>query len=171
MSHTVTVRVEIRDLDALKAAAERLGARVLGHGTHQLYQGPVTGYAIQLPNWRYPIVIAGDQVAYDDYNGAWGRASDLDRLREEYAIEVAYRAAQAQGWYCERADGALRIYHPDGAVLRVDAQGTVAVECGAGASCVEISAPIEQALGRAQERVLAPEYYDVQARVVVREGE
>jgi hypothetical protein len=171
VSHTVTVRVEIHDLNALKAAAERLGARVIGHGSHRLYQDSVTGYGIHLPGWTYPIVVAGGQIAYDNFNGAWGCASDLDRLREEYAIEVAYRAAMAQGWYAERADGALRIYHPDGAVLRVDAQGTVAVECGAGASCVEISAPIEQALGRAQERVLAPEYYDVQARVVVREGE
>lgn len=170
MSHTVTVRVEYRDLDALSAAVVALGGTVLGQGEHQLYQGTVSGWGAQLPGWRYPIVLADGDLAYDDYRGAWGDTALLERLRERYAVEAARRAASEQGWISEdQPDGSLVIYHPDGGTLQVSPSGEVEAAGFSGAGCVGAAAPIEQALGRPIDRSLAPEYYDARARVVVPE--
>ncbi len=173
MSHTVRVKIEIRDMEALAAAVADLGGRVLGKGEHRLYQGPVRGLGIQLPGWSYPVVLeSSGQIAYDDYHGHWGDVRDLDRLRERYAIRAAEAAAVRLGWYAEVDETGVTIFHPDGGTLRVDASGRVSAHGITGSSCVEASAPIEEGLGRADERVLAPEYYDARAvvRVVEREG-
>lgn len=170
MSHTVTVRVEYRNLDALAAAVEALGGTVLGHGQHRLYEGPVTGWGAYLPGWEYPIVLADGQLHFDDYGGRWGDVALLDRLRERYAIEAARRAAQDLGWIVEdQADGSIVIYHPSGGTLTVSPSGEVAASGFVGASCTDAAAPIEQAMGRPGERTLAPEYYQEHARCVLPE--
>lgn len=171
MSHTVTVRVEYRDLDALAAAVVALGGTVLGEAEHRLYQGSVTGWGAQLPGWRYPIVLTDrGELAYDDYQGHWGDARQLVRLRERYAVEAARRAAEAQGWIAQdQPDGSLVIYHPDGGTLTVSPSGEVAADGFVGGGCVAAAAPIEHALGRADERALKPEYWAEHAKVALPE--
>lgn len=171
MSHTVTVRVEYRDLDALAAAVVTLGGKVLGQAAHRLYEGSVYGWGAQLPGWRYPIVLGEDGVlAYDDYEGRWGDVQALTRLRERYAIEAARRAAEAQGWIAQdQPDGSLLIYHPDGGTLTVSSSGEVAADGFVGGGCIEAAQPIEQALGRPSERSLRPEYWAERAKVALPE--
>jgi hypothetical protein len=170
MSHTVTVQIEFRNKDALVAAVQRLGWRVLGEGTHGLFSTSESGLGIQIPGWRYPIVIKGDgTIALDDYNGQWGNRADIEKLRAEYALEAARLAAEAQGWYCERVDGKLVIYHPDGGTITVDATGAVDASGFMGASCAKATEPIETALGVRREQVLKKEYLHENANVQVKE--
>jgi hypothetical protein len=44
---------------------------------------------VKLPGWQYPIVIdtvTGD-IRYNNFNGHWGDASQLDKLLQAYAAE------------------------------------------------------------------------------------
>lgn len=149
MSHTVTVDIEIKDRQALAAAALRLGGEVLGEGSHRLFQGAEVGFGVKLPDWLYPIVLTEEGLKLDNYGGRWGSEASLTRFQERYAIAAAKNAAEAQGWYAEETlEGALVIYHPDGGTLTVEPDGTVDAECFEGRSCAEASAPIEEALGR-----------------------
>ncbi len=135
-------------------AAVRLGGRALGEGAHRLYSTTEHGYAVQLPGWRYPLVLRADgTLAMDHYGGQWGNPADLDRLTRAYAIEAAREAAAAQGWMQEeRADGSLLIYHPSGGTLTVLPDGTVDAAGFLGAGCHDAAAAIEAALGRPLER-------------------
>ena len=91
MSHVVNIRTEIRDSQALRAACHRLGLAEPVHETVRLFSGEATGYAVRLPDWRYPVVCHLDTgtLAYDSFHGRWGNEQELNRLRQSYAIEKA----------------------------------------------------------------------------------
>ncbi len=98
MSHTMNIKTEIKDLDALKTACERLGLKT-EKGTFRLYQTQETGTAVYLPGWSYPVVIKDDgQIAYDDYNGRWGNIEELHKLTAYYGLEKAKAEAWKQGY-------------------------------------------------------------------------
>lgn len=119
-SHTARIKVDYADSDMLKAAVAALGGTWLGHGSHRLFDGDAIGHGFTIPGWRYPIVWQDSgELAYDDFNGAWGNVADLERLKSAYALATAERAAQAQGWQCERTQDGLTIYHPSGGTLTV----------------------------------------------------
>lgn len=169
MSHTVKVKVEFKDTGALARAVELMGGAVIGQGQHELYSGSEPGWGFTLPGWQYPLILRADgSLAFDDYHGYWGNVADLDRLKAEYALGAAEVAAQAQGWYCERVSGELMIYHPDGGVLRVNAEGTVDASQFTGPNCVLAAAPIEQALGTAGGHELKPEFYQVKQSLTLK---
>ena len=73
MSHIVTIKSEIRDPAAVRAACQRLRLPQPVQGTHKLFSSSATGLAVQLPKWRYPAVcdVATGQVQYDNFNGRW----------------------------------------------------------------------------------------------------
>jgi hypothetical protein len=99
MSHIVIVKAQIRDPAALAAACTRLGLAAPTEGTAQLFSGQASGLLVNLPGWRYPVVVdvhAG-QVRYDNFNGAWGSQTELDRLLQAYAIEKARIEARRSG--------------------------------------------------------------------------
>ena len=54
---------------------------------------------MHLPGWRYPAVVdaATGGVQYDNYNGAWGSQSELDKLLQAYACEKAKLEARRRG--------------------------------------------------------------------------
>lgn len=113
-----------------------------------------------MPGWHYPCILADNgELAFDNYNGAWGNAAALETLSAEYALEAAAAAARVQGWYCERSGSLLTIYHPDGGTITVDAAGAVDASMFTGADCVTACAPIEAALGSRSERTLKAEFY------------
>ena len=91
MSHIVSIKTQIKDPHALAAACARLGLSQPAQGTARLYEGPATGLIVQLPGWRYPLVInpAAGQIQFDNYNGAWGAQKELDKLLQAYAVEKA----------------------------------------------------------------------------------
>lgn len=72
MSHLVTIRTLVKDPAALAAACVRLGLSQPTQGTARLFSSEASGQIVQLPGWRYPIVIdtASGSIALDNYQGA-----------------------------------------------------------------------------------------------------
>lgn len=99
MSHIVTIKTEVRDLTALSAACCRLQLSEPITQTVRLFSGSVFGHTVQLSGWRYPVVFEPEsgQVHFDNYQGRWGEAAQLDRLLQAYAVEMAKRQARQQG--------------------------------------------------------------------------
>jgi len=99
LSHIVTIRTQIKDSTALAAACRRLGLAEPVQGTAQLYGGKATGLIVNLPGWRYPVVvdIATAEIRFDNFNQVWGEQSQLDRLMQAYACEKAKLEARRQG--------------------------------------------------------------------------
>ena len=160
MSHTVTVKIEMKNPAVLRAAAEALGGQWLGHGTHNLFSTQTaTGNGFTLPGWRFPLVAQdNNELAFDDYNGEWGNVADLDKLKTRYAIEAARAEAQNQGWYAEdQPDGTLLIYHPDGGTLLVTPAG-IDANGFTGAACSAASEPIARAIGQETGSTQKPEF-------------
>lgn len=171
MSHTVSIDLDVSDLDRFTRAVLAQGGEVLGDGEHRLYESTETGLGFKLPGWRLPIVLTEKGLRYDNYQGHWGPQETLDAILTRYAVDTAKAKADELGWYSEvQPDGSLLIYHPDGGTLTVTGEG-VSVACVEGQSCVDISAPIEEALGKATERTLTDEYYQERAKVTASEGD
>lgn len=99
MSHTVTIKTEVRDVTAVHAACQRLGLSVPVQGTHKLYSGQQTGLAVKLPGWNYPVVcdLPTGQLNYDNFGGYWGEQKELDKLLQAYAVEKAKIEARKKG--------------------------------------------------------------------------
>ena len=88
MSHTVQMKLEVKDMAVFKLAAEKLGYKVT-EGEHQLYAGKTAGLAVSLPGWRYPAVMTKEGIIkYDNYGGSWGKREELAKLTAHYGIEV-----------------------------------------------------------------------------------
>ena len=99
MSHIVQIQTEIRDPAAIHAACQRLQLPPPVQGKTRLFSSTATGWAVQLPEWRYPIVcnVETAQLSYDNFEGRWGDRRELDRLLQGYAVEKAKLEARKQG--------------------------------------------------------------------------
>ena len=114
MSHIVSIKTEVRDPAAVTAACLRLGLPEPVHGTARLFEGEATGLLVKLPNWLYPVVCntATGELAFDNYNQAWGRQEHLDRFLQGYAIEMARLEARRRGHSVVEqplADGSVKL--------------------------------------------------------------
>ena len=114
MSHIVEIQAEVRDPAALQAAAQRLGLPPPTYGTARLFSGTASGWLVQLPQWRYPLVCdtASGQLKYDDYNGAWGDRRQVDHLLQAYTCEKAKIEARRKGHGVseqQMADGSIKL--------------------------------------------------------------
>ena len=121
MSHLTTVTTQIRDLDALKAALERLGCQLEGPGTIRGYFRNMghADHIIRLPQSHYTVGLVRQPdgtytLQADLWDGAVTRAlgNDYSRLLQEYAVEVVTRAARRKGQqvHSERLpDGRVRL--------------------------------------------------------------
>jgi hypothetical protein len=100
MSHIVQIQTQIRDPIALATACSRLELPAPGIRTVQLFSAQVTGLAIELPGWRYPVVCHSEtgQLQYDNFEGRWGEQAQLDRLLQMYAVEKAKSEARRRGY-------------------------------------------------------------------------
>lgn len=88
MSHTVEVDVGFTDEGILKEACDKLGIGYKeGLHTVKQFQGNVScKLSFQLPGWNYPVAVCEDgKVKYDNYNGAWGRIEELQKLQDQYS--------------------------------------------------------------------------------------
>ena len=114
MSHIVTIETEIRDASAIRAACNRLRLPEPVFGETSLFSSSKTGWAVQLPDWRYPVVcdVATGKVDFDNYGGRWGEQKDLDRFRQGYAVEKAKIEARKRG-HCvseqQLDDGSIKV--------------------------------------------------------------
>jgi hypothetical protein len=100
MSHVVEIKTEVRDPVAIRSACRRLKLAAPVFGVTKLFSRSETGWAVQLPRWRYPIVcdVASARIAYDNYQGRWGEQSELNRFLQGYAVEKATIEARRAGY-------------------------------------------------------------------------
>ncbi len=99
MSHIVEIQTEIRDPAAICAACQRLQLPQPLFGETQLFNSRATGWAVQLPEWRYPVVcnVNTAQLAFDNFEGRWGNRGELDHFLQGYAVEKSKLEARKQG--------------------------------------------------------------------------
>ncbi len=99
MSHIVTIKTEVRDTVAVRAACHRLSLAEPVQGKTKLFSGEVEGLAVQLPDWTYPVVceLTTGQLHFDNFKGRWGDQKHLDRLLQAYAVEKAKLEARNRG--------------------------------------------------------------------------
>ena len=114
MSHTVTIKTEVRDAAAVRAACERLKLPAPVHGKTELFNGEVEGLAVQLPDWIYPAVCdtASGQIKYDNFGGRWGDQKHLDKFLQAYAAEKVKIESRRKGHIVteqQLADGSLKL--------------------------------------------------------------
>jgi hypothetical protein len=114
MSHIVEIKTEIRDPLAIQAACQRLGLSGPNQGTATLFTQKVSGWIVQLPDWRYPVVvdIGSGQLQYDNYQENWGATAELHRFIQAYAVEKAKLEARKQGYSVSEhhlQDGSIKL--------------------------------------------------------------
>ena len=99
MSHIVTVKTRVTDPVALSAACRRLGLAEPVTGTATLFSAEAAGLIVNLPGWHYPVVAdtRSGEIKFDNYNEAWGKQSELDKLLQGYAVEKAKLEARRVG--------------------------------------------------------------------------
>jgi hypothetical protein len=114
MSHIVTLKTEVRDAAAVRAACQRLGLPAPVQGKVKLFGGEVEGLAVQLPDWVYPVVYdtTSGQIKYDNFSGRWGDPCRLDAFVQAYACEKTKIEARKRGHQVTEqtlADGAIKL--------------------------------------------------------------
>jgi hypothetical protein len=114
MSHIVQIQTQVKDAAAVRAACQRLGLPQPVQGKTRLFSGEVTGLAVQLPDWVYPVVVdlPTGEIKMDDFGGRWGDRAHLDRFLQMYAVERARAEARKRGHQCTEAqlpDGSIRL--------------------------------------------------------------
>ena len=99
MSHIVTIQTQVRDAAAVAAACQRLGLPPPTQRTVRLFSGSVTGLAVELPGWNYPVVcdLTSGSLKFDNYGGSWGNQAGLEKFLQMYASEKAKIEARRQG--------------------------------------------------------------------------
>jgi hypothetical protein len=175
-SHTVKVRVEFSNAAALAAAVAALGGEFIGCGEFELFERErggnrqkIAGLGFRLPGWNYPLIAQpGGDLAFDNFEGYWGNIADLDRLRAEYAAAAAVQAAAALGWAAERLPaGGVRVFHPAGGFLDVDAAGGVDANGFGGVGCHSAAAELAAAIGKPIEFQAKAEFYQTNQAINV----
>ncbi len=119
MSHLVSIQTRVKDPLAVAAACRRLNLPAPTTGTVRLYSGEATGLIVKLEGWQYPVVIdtASGLVRYDNYEGAWGELSRLEKFLQLYAVEVTRLEARKKGYQITetaQADGSIKIQIQEG---------------------------------------------------------
>ena len=114
MSHIVTIKTEVRDATAVRAACHRLGLAEPVSGKAQLYSAEASGLLVELPGWRYPVVcdLNTGQVQFDNFKGHWGEQKQMDRFLQAYAVEKAKIEARKKGHQATEqllADGSVKL--------------------------------------------------------------
>ena len=56
MSHIVEIQTQVRDAAAVHAACQRLKIAMPSFQTVRMFSGRETGFTVQLPDWKYPVV-------------------------------------------------------------------------------------------------------------------
>jgi len=114
VSHVVSIKTQVRDAAAVAATCQRLGLPAPVAGTVKLFSGEVSGLAVQLPEWVYPLAIdvSCGQLKFDNFGGRWGEQKHLDRFLQIYAVEVATAAARRKGHSVteqQLSDGSIKL--------------------------------------------------------------
>ena len=114
MSHIVSIKTEVRDIAAIRAACRRLNIDQPEEGTFKLFSGEATGVAVRLPDWTYPVVcdVGSGELNFDNYAGRWGEQKELDCFLQAYAVDKArLESHKRRHTLTERklADGSIKL--------------------------------------------------------------
>lgn len=114
MSHIVQIQTEVRDPAAILAACGRMALEAPVFGETKLFSNSAVGWAVRLPDWRYPVVcdVATAKIEFDNYGGRWGDQKHLDRFLQGYAVEKARMEARRKGHTVTEqllADGSIKL--------------------------------------------------------------
>ena len=114
MSHLVTINVEVRDFDAIRAACRRLELKEPTYGRAEIFNTTVEGVLIRLPEWIYPVCanLQTGELFYDNYNEQWGDTVHLRRFVQMYGVEKASIEARRKGYSVVEqplADGSVKL--------------------------------------------------------------
>ena len=115
MSHIAKVDIQFKDANSVIEAAKRLNYKYETVKNYRFYDGTTaSGTSVQLPNWKYPVVIKEDgEAVYDNYNGSWGQQKYLDGFKQIYGVEVAKKQARIKGYSCREVqmeDGKIKLF-------------------------------------------------------------
>jgi hypothetical protein len=105
MSHTVSVKTKFIDPAAIAATCAEMGIPApTARGNVRLYAETVSNaIAVKLPGWQYPLAIQADGTTkLDNYGGAWGSQSQLDRFSHLYDTHATMIAARKLGYQVSR---------------------------------------------------------------------
>ena len=99
MSHVVKIQTRLSDINAIRQSCVYLRLEPPVHGTFELYNSTEMGWAVNLRDWKYPVIckVETGEVAYDNYQNRWGDQKRLDELIQRYAIEKTKIEARRQG--------------------------------------------------------------------------
>jgi len=114
MSHVVQISTQVRDAAAVRAGCERLGLDEPVECEVKLFSETVSGLAVQLRDWRYPVVFntTTGETKFDNYQGHWGKQERLDEFLQVYAVERTKIEARRKGYsVTEQAlvDGSIKL--------------------------------------------------------------
>ncbi|TWU54385.1 hypothetical protein Poly51_31020 [Rubripirellula tenax] len=114
MSHVVQIKTQVRDAAAVRAGCSRLGLDAPVEGEVKLFSETVTGLAVRLKDWRYPVVFdtTTGESKFDNYQGRWGRQDRLDEFLQAYAVEKTKIEAGRKGYSVAEqrlADGSIKV--------------------------------------------------------------
>jgi hypothetical protein len=115
LSHTATIKTEVRDVGALRAACRRLNLPDPVFRQHRLFgSNTATGYGVQLPEWRYIAVfdVESGEAYTDPYGTPYEKRGGLDRFLQAYGVEKCKAEARRAGHTAiEQAlpDGSVRL--------------------------------------------------------------
>ena len=114
MSHVVTIKSQIKDTAAVRAACHRLGLPAPVQGKTRLFSGEVEGLAVELPDWLYPVVCdtVSGQLKFDNFGGRWGERQHLDKFLQIYAVEKSRLEANRHGHQVmeqQLVDGSIKL--------------------------------------------------------------
>ena len=100
MSHVVQIATQVRDAAAVRAGCRRLELDDPVEGEVKLFSEVVSGLAVQLRDWRYPVVFntATGETKFDNYQGHWGKQERLDEFLQAYAVERTKIEARRKGY-------------------------------------------------------------------------
>lgn len=99
MSHVVQIQTEIRDPVAIQAVCVRLSLPEPVFGETKLFSNSAVGWAVRLPDWKYPVVcdVTTAKIAFDNFGGRWGEQKQLGLFLQRYAVEKARIEARRKG--------------------------------------------------------------------------
>jgi hypothetical protein len=99
MSHVVTIKTQMKDVETLRASCVALGYDFVERAKIRLFDGTQhVGARVKIPGWQYPVAVKPDgTLLYDNYGGAWGAQSKLDALVRRYGVEAVKRQMRLAG--------------------------------------------------------------------------
>lgn len=114
MSHLVSIKTQVKDAAAVRAACRRLNLPEPVQGKAELFSGSEEGLLVQLPDWVYAAVVdlASGEVKYDNFEGRWGEQKELNKFLQCYAVEKTRIEAHKAGHTVteqQLPDGAVKL--------------------------------------------------------------